>query len=59
MTLDLDALHREADAWLLDQRTDRALSPRAIAYFRSRFCLPWFIVDAIRRDEEKDTRGGA
>ena len=58
MILDLDDLRREADRWLRAQRTDRALAPDAIAHFRSRFCLPWFIVDAVRRDEEKDTRGG-
>jgi len=53
MILDLDALRDEANAWLIAQRTDRALDPQAVAHFKARFCLPWWIVDAIRRDEEK------
>jgi hypothetical protein len=51
--LDLNELSRQADAWLLAQPCGRALCPCAITYFRSRFCLPWFLADAIRRDEEK------
>lgn len=54
MTLDLDALLDEANRWLLEQRSDRALSPDEIAYFRRRFCLPQYIVDAIRRDEDRE-----
>ena len=56
MILGLNALRDEANRWLLEQRTDRALSPSAIAHFRSHFCLPWWLVEAIRRDEERDTQ---
>jgi hypothetical protein len=60
MILDFDALLAEANAWLLDQRSDRALCPCAIAYFKARFCLPQSTVDRIRRDEAQrrdDERG--
>ena len=56
MTLDLNQLRREANDWLLQQPTDRALPPHAVAYFRAHFCLPWWLVEAIQRDEEKDAR---
>ena len=59
MILDLDALRDEANRWLLAQRADRALCPCAISYFRSRFCLPSFIVDAVRREGEKERGDGA
>lgn len=54
MILDLDALEREADAWLLAQPTDRALCPCEVTFFRRRFCLPWPLVDLLRRGDEKD-----
>jgi hypothetical protein len=57
--LNLDALRDEANRWLLDQRSDRALPPDVIAYFRSRFCLPQYIMDLIRRDDDRERDGGA
>jgi len=57
IAVDLDALQREAEAWLREQKCDRALCPCAVAYFRAHFCLPWFVVEAMRRDEEKEQQG--
>jgi hypothetical protein len=53
VTLDLNALTRQANDWLIAQRPDRALDPVAIAYFRSRFCLPTWLVESIQREEAK------
>lgn len=53
--VDLDALRRDADRWLQQQRSDRALDVFAVAYFKRHFCLPWFVVEALARDEEKET----
>lgn len=50
--LDLDALRRAADAWLLQQPVDRALPPAEAAFFRAHFCLPRWLVEALRRDED-------
>ena len=54
MILDLNVLRDEANAWLLDQRCNRALAEAAIERFRARYCLPWFVVDAIRPRKEKE-----
>ena len=51
--IDLDKLRDEAHAWLADQPPNRALCPCAIDYFRKRFCLPTWLVDAVERDERK------
>ena len=52
--IDLEALAAEAQAWLLAQRCDRALDAFAIAHFRSRFCLPAWLIEAIEREEAKE-----
>jgi hypothetical protein len=50
----LDLLKREADDWLREQPSDVPLCPCAVVYFKRRFCLPWPLVKALRREIEKE-----
>jgi hypothetical protein len=49
--INLSALERQADAWLLALRTDRALCPCEIQFFRKTFCIPWPLEIVQPRDE--------
>jgi len=46
----LAELQRAADEFLREQPSGRALCPCAEQFWRRRFCLPTWLVEAIERD---------
>lgn len=55
-SIDLEALERKAEVWLIEQPINTALPPDVAANYKKRFYLPSVLVEGIRRDEGKKAR---
>jgi hypothetical protein len=56
ITVSLDQLRQLADDWLLRQKTNRPLPPDEEQFFRTRLCLPSWLIEAMKDADKEQTR---